>query len=256
MCCIAEGTASARLQQYIAARQQQAGVASPNSSVAANSAFTTYTAAAQQLHIQPLCLTGSPTASSSPGGASGTSSAAACISHQQPTGLQDAAAHAYFSQPGSGAQLGVGSGGGHMGAGVTKQAESVQQREVQKHTLHSLAGAGYAHTRLEPFRPLTDKENSACIAFDEMSMGRQEASSYAEAASELAAGSLKAQQEASAAQASLGAVDMSELQPTLLVRKQEAENLSRNSSGKLDGELNNARSAARRMKLHAMLDAL
>lgn len=241
----AEGSASARLQQYIAARQQSR---TPSSTAAANSAFSSYTAAAGQLYIQPLSLAGSPTAaSSSPGiASSGRFPAAAAISHRLPGSMQGSAAHAHFFLPGSKTHIGLDSKGwSHMEAGGQNQDESAQR---------FLAGAAYAHAKLEPFRLLTDKENSACSKFFEMTMGRQQSTSYAEAASILAGNDVKSQQDATAMSQGMHGAEFR--LGTAVTRGSEVTNLSSTSDGRLERESSQGRSAARRMKLHAMLDNL
>ena len=239
----AGGSASACLQQYIAARQQ---VETPDSAAAANSAFSSYTAAAQQLYIQPLCLAGSPTAaSSSPGiASSGRLPAADMMTHKLSGNMQGPVAHAYLFKPGSKSQLGFGhKAWGHVDTVTPTQAESAQQAELHLQTHQPLAGAAYADAKLEPFRPLPDKEDSARVKFDGLSMGLKEAASYAAAASDLAG------PQQNAATASHSTKD-------LIPQEHEAGNMSRLLSGKLERESSQGRTAARRMKLHAMLDSL
>jgi hypothetical protein len=201
----ADDAVRARLHHYIAARQQNSF---GNSSDAANTTSSGISSTTHQLHIQPLCLTGSPTASSSPGMAS-SGNLSVPATHTPPLGtLTGAAAHAYFFVPGlrtlSGSGSGSGSGqfdAGQLGTRPLGAAPAGPQLDLSKlaatqpaisqEVAQLLAGAFAARAtatagdRLEPNRRLTDKENSACIAFDEMSMGRQEASSLAEAASNL-----------------------------------------------------------------------
>lgn len=249
---IAEGSASARLQQYIAARQQSG---TSNSIAAANSAFSSYMAAPQQLYIQPLCLAGSPTAASSPGiASSGSFPPAVSVTQQLPGSMQGGADHAHFFVPGSKAQLGFDhKGWGHMDD-VSKQAVPAQQEELRTHADQPLAGTAYAHAKLEPFRPLFDKQNSARIKFDALSMGRQEAISFAEAASLLAGEALKSQQDAATAYQGMKGAGLH--LGTAMTNGKDVGEMSRHSSGKLEREPSQGRSAATRMKLHAMLDNL
>lgn len=279
--CIADDASRASLQHYIAARQQNSF---GNSSEAANTTFNGISSTAQQLHIQPLCLAGSPTASSSPGMASSGSFSASAAHTPPPGSLTGPAAHAYFfmpglralSQSGSGSGLGSGQfgamqcGSGPAGAQLDFAQLAASQAGIIHDVAQLLAGAVAARAaatataadRLEPNRCLTDKENSACIAFDDMSMGRQEASSLAEAASnlsEIASGT----QQSGVIDSNLQAPNDHNLHdPTVATPSvgstgaRVAIDVDRSGSGKLDADGSQGRSAARRLKLHAMLENL
>ena len=268
MPCFADDAAKVRLQHYIAARQQN----SFGSSEAANTTFTGSISSAHQLHIQPLCLTGSPTASSSHGIASSGNPSVSAVFTSSPGGLSRAAAHAHFFLPGFKAgqfQAGPGQDGAGQPCGALEAAQlgrltklSSLQGGLPPDVSQLLEGAVAARARLEPKRMLTDKENSACMAFDEMSMGRQEASSHAEAASRLTETASALQQHVPAehdAETSHGRAELhSKLAPQSVNRNKVkvASDMNRSESGKLESENSQGRIAARRIKLHAMLENL
>ena len=206
--------------------------------------------------------------------------------HTPPLGtLTGAAAHAYFFVPGlrtlSGSGSGSGSGqfdAGQLGTRPLSAAPAGPQLDLSKlaatqpaisqEVAQLLAGAfaaratATASDRLEPHRRLTDKENSACIAFDEMSMGRQEASSLAEAASNLSEVVSGSQQsgasESGPTTADVGGPhDMKLATPSVgSTGARVAIDTDKTGSGKLDADGCQGRSAARRLKLHAMLENL
>lgn len=258
-----------RLQHYIGARQQSSF---GNSSEAANTTFSDGISSAHQLHIQPLCLTGSPTASSSPGVASSGNPSVSAAFTSSPGGLSGAAAHAHFFLPSFKAgqfQAGPGQHGAGQPVGALEDAQlsrlsklSSLQGGLPPDVSQLLEGAVAARARLEPKRMLTDKENSACIAFDEMSMGRQEASSLAEAASRLTETASASQQSAPAEHYSETSYGRAELHlhlapPSVGSNKiKVSSEMDRSESGKLESENSQGRIAARRIKLHAMLENL
>lgn len=278
----ADDAVRASLHHYIAARQQ---ASFNNSSDAANTTFSGISSTAHQLHIQPLCLTGSPTASSSPGMAS-SGIPSVPTTHTPPLStLTGAAAHAYFFTPGlrtlSGSGSGSGSGqcdAGHLstrplgaapaGTQLDLSKLAATQPAISQEVAQLLAGAFAARAtatagdRLEPNRRLTDKENSACMAFDEMSMGRQEASSLAEAASNLSEVASGSQQlglgESGPTTAHVGRPhDMKLANPSVGSNgARVTPDIEKTGSGKLDTDGCQGRSAARRLKLHAMLENL
>lgn len=278
----ADDAVRASLHHYIAARQQNSF---GNSSGAANTTFSGISSTAHQLHIQPLCLTGSPTASSSPGMAS-SGNLSVPATHTPPPGtLTGAAAHAYFFAPGLRTLSGSGSGSGSgqfdagqlgtrslgaapAGAQLDLSKLAATQPAISQEVAQLLAGAFAARAtatagdRLEPNRRLTDKENSACIAFDEMSMGRQEASSLAEAASNLSEVVSGSQQSGASEPGPTtayvgGPCDMKLATPSVgSTGARVAIDIETTGSGKLDADGCQGRSAARRLKLHAMLENL
>ncbi|DBB07177.1 TPA: hypothetical protein ACH3X1_011744 [Trebouxia sp. C0004] len=278
----ADDAVRACLHHYIAARQQNSF---GNSSDAANTTFSGISSTAHQLHIQPLCLTGSPTASSSPGMAS-SGNLSIPATHSPPLGtLTGAAAHAYFFTPGLRTLSGSGSGSrsghfdaGHLdtrplgaapaGAQLDLSQLAATQPIISQEVAQLLAGAFAARAtatagdRSESNCRLTDKENSACIAFDEMSMGRQEASSLADAASnlsEIASGSQQSGvSESGPTTAHVdGPHDMKLATPSGgSTGARVTIDTKRSVSGKLDTDGCQGRSAARRLKLHAMLENL
>ena len=256
------------MQQYIAARQQPSF---GHSSEAANTTFSGGSASAQQLHIQPLCLTGSPTASSSPNVASSGNPSASAMYTSSPGGLSGAATHAHFFLPAVKAEH-FRAEAGQEGTRPSETAlEAAHLSRLTKlSSMHGglppevaqlLEGAVAARARLEPHRCLTDKENSACIAFDGMSVGRHEASSLAEAASQLAEATSASQQSEAENHARAPysqAGHQSHVAPPSVgsSRVKAASCLERADSGKLEAENSQGRIAARRTKLHAMLENL
>ena len=260
-----EDSAKARLQHYIAARQQNSF---GQSSEADTTTFTSGYSTAQQLHIQPLCLAGSPTASSSPGivSSGNLSVSAACTS--SPSGLSEAAAHAHFFLPSfkAGFQANPGQDGRGQLEGALESTQlsklSSLQGGLPPDVARLLEGAVAARARLEPNRRLTDKENSACIAFDDMSMGRPEDSSLAKAASgpmETVSGSEQSEAAEQPAGSSHGRAELrSNVAPPSVGsnRVKVATGMEGMQNGNFDLEGTQARSAARRMKLHAMLENL
>ena len=176
------------------------------------------------------------------------------MGQQLPGSVQGGADHAHFFLPGSKAQLGFDQKGwGHMD-GVSQQAVPAQQEELQAHAHQLLAGTAYARAKLEPFRPLFDKQNSARIKFDAMSVGRQEVISFSEAASTMAGETLKSQKGTATASQSMNSADV-KFSSGVTSGKDKGE-MSRQSSRGLERESSQGRSAATRMKLHAMLDNL
>ena len=266
---LADDSAKVRLQQYIAARQQNSF---GQSSEAATTDFTGGNTTAHQLHIQPLCLTGSPTASSSPGIASSGNPSVSAAYTSSPSGLSAVAAHAHFFLPAFRTgqfQAGPGQDGrGQLGGALeTTQLSKLSklsslQGGLPPDIAQFLEGAVAARARLEPTRRLTDKENSACIAFDDMSMGRAGDSALAEAASglvETASGSQQSDAAEHHAETSHGHAEFrSNVAPPSVGsnRVKMVSDMERVHSGRFDSEGTQARSAARRIKLHAMLENL
>ena len=299
---IADDGAKIRLQHYIAARQQNSF---GHSSEACATTLTGGSSTAHQLQIQPLCLNGSPTASSSPGIASSGNPSAPAGYTSSPSNLSGAAMHARFFLPGFKAgqfqaapgqdgagqfhaapgQGGAGQfqaapwqdGTGHFPAGPrfesTGQLQtalrqpgialettqlsklSSMQAGLPPDVAQLLEGAAAARARLEPNRCLTDKENSACFALGGMSMRRREDSRLMETTS--------ASQHSHAAErhveTSQGHAELyANMAPPSVGsnRVKMMADLERVHSGKTDSEGNQGRSAARRMKLHAMLENL
>lgn len=298
----ADDGAKLRLQHYIAARQQNSF---GHSSEACATALPGSSSTALQLQIQPLCLTGSPTASSSPGIASLGNPSAPAGYTSSPSNLSGAAMHAHFFLPGFKAgqfQAGLGQDGqgqfqaasgqdstgqfhtglgqdgmGHFQAGPrlegTGQLQaafrqpgmaleatqltklSSMQAGLPPDVAQLLEGAAAARARLEPNRCLTDKENSACFALGGMSMAGREDSRLMETAS-------ASQQSHAAERHSDISHGHAELHANVAPpsvgsnRVKMMADLERVHSGKSDSEGNQGRSAARRMKLHAMLEDL
>lgn len=157
-----------------------------------------------------------------------------------------------------------------LGAQPTLSQLAAAQPGISPHVAQLLAGAFAARTiattgdRLEPTSYLTDRENSACNAFDGMSMGRPEASSSAEAASnatEVGAASGSQQpgvrESVCATAHAPSAHGASEAIPIVgPTAGRVAVDIERIESGKLDADGCQGRSAARRLKLHTMLKNL
>lgn len=262
---LADESAKARLHHYIAARQQNSF---GQSSEADTTTFASGNSTAHQLHIQPLCLTGSPTASSSPGIAPSGNPCVSAAYGSSPSGLSGAAAYAHFFLPGFRAGLdsapgqeGRGQLGGALGSTQLSKLSSMQGG-LPPDVAQLLAGAIAARARLEPNRRLTDKENSACLAFDDMTMGRPEYSSLPGAASgltESVSGSEQSGAAALPAEPSHGHAELySNVAPPSVgsSRVKVASALEGMRYRKADSEGTQARSAARRVKLHAMLENL
>ena len=298
--CGADNAAGASLQHYIAARQQNS-IGTSND--AANTSYSNISSSAHQLHIQPLCLTGSLTSSSSPGIASSGNPSISASETPPPGNMGGAAAHAYFfmqglrglsgsghfdagqsgsafrslsdsgsdfisGQLGAGLRASSGSGSQHFDAGRSGTAPSAAQlaaaqAPISPEVAQLLAGAVAARAtatataadRLEPKRCLTEKENSACIAFDEMSMGRQEASSLAEAASSQP-GSGSQHFAVSESSTAHGLTEPNMATPSVGSSKSRVAIHMKSGSDRLDADGCQGRSAARRMKLHAMMENL
>lgn len=261
---LADDSAKARLQHYIAARQQ---ISFGQSSEADSTTYASGSSTAHQLHIQPLCLTGSPTASSSPGIATSGDPCVSAAYGSSPSGLSGAAAHAHFFLPGFRAGLEPGQGqegrgqlGGALGSKQLSKLSSMQG-VLPPDVAQLLEGALAARARLEPYRQLTDKENSACLAFDDMTMGRPESSSLPGAASgltETVSGSEESDAAELPAELSHGHAELhSNVAPPSVGsnRVKVAPGLEGMRYGKTDSGTQ-ARSAARRVKLHAMLENL
>lgn len=262
---LADDSAKARLQHYIAARQQNSF---GQNSEADSTTFVSGSSTAHQLHIQPLCLTGSPTASSSPGIVTSGNPSVSAAYGSSPSGLSGAAAHAHFFLPGFRAGLECGPGqegrgqlGGALGSKQLSKLSSMQGG-LPPDVVQLLEGAVAARARLEPTRRLTDKENSACLAFDDMSMGRPGYSSLPAAASgltESVSGSEQSDAAELPAEPSHGHAELrSNVAPPSVGsnRTQVASGLEGMRYRKTDSERTQARSAARRVKLHAMLENL
>ena len=135
------------------------------------------------------------------------------------------------------------------------------QSPASQEVAQLLAGAVAARAKLEPERCLTDKENSACIAFDEMTMGRQETSSLAEAASNLSevASGTQFDKYIPYTQPRRGHENLEAIVATPSAGSnggRVSADMERYDSGKFDSDGWQGRSAARRMKLHAMLENL
>ena len=271
VCPHADDSAKARLQHYIAARQQNSF---GHSSEADSTIFAGGSGTAHQLHIQPLCLTGSPTASSSPGIASSGNPCVSAAYGSSPSGLSGAASHAHFFLPGFRAGLEPGPGqegrgqlGGALGSKQLSKLSSMQGG-FPPDVVQLLEGAVAARAMLEPNRRLTDKENSACIAFDDMTMGRPGYSSLPGAASGLTESVSGSEESGSAellepshghAELSHGHAELhSNVAPPSVgsSRVKVASGLEGMHYRKTDLEGTQARSAARRVKLHAMLENL
>ena len=260
-----EDSAKVRLQHYIAARQQNS---LGQSSEADTTTFTGGYSTAHQLHIQPLCLSGSPTASSSPGIASSGNPCVSAAYASSPSGLSGAAAHAHFFLPSfkAGFQANLGQDGRGQLEGALESTQlsklSSMQGGLPPDVAQLLEGAVPARARLEPNRRLTDKENSACIAFDDMNMGRPEDSGLAKAASGpmgADSGSERSEAAEQHAGSSHGRAELySNVAPPSVGsnRVKVASGMEGVQTGNLDSEGTQARSAARRMKLHAMLENL
>lgn len=294
----ADDGARVRLQHYIAARQQNS---LGHSSEACATALPSSSSTALQLQIQPLCLTGSPTASSSPGITSLGNPFAPAGYTSSPSNLSGAAMHAHFFLPGFRAgqfQAGPGQDGagrfqaasgqdstgqfptGPLGnfqtgprlegtgqlqaafrqPGIALEATqltklSSMQAGLPPDVAQLLEGAAAARARLEPNRCLTDKENSACFALGGMSMAGQEDSRLMETTS-------ASQQSHAAERHPEISHEHAELHANVAPpsvgsnRVKMMADLERVHSGKSDSEGNQGRSAARRMKLHAMLENL
>ena len=253
------------MQIYIAARQQNSG---GQSSEADTTTFPHGSSSAHQLHIQPLCLIGSPTASSSPGIASSGNPSVSAAYASSPSGLSGAAAHAHFFLPSFEAQFqakpqqdGRGQLGGALESTQLTKLSSIPGG-LPSDVAQLLEGAVAARARLEPNRLLTDKENSACIAFDDMTMGRPDDSSLAGAASrhmETVSGSEHFEPAEQHAETSYGRSELhSNVAPPSVGsnRVKVASSMEGMHNAKFDLEGTQARSAARRMKLHAMLENL
>lgn len=268
-CSPTEDSAKVSLQHYIAARQQNSfGQSSEADSTTFSSGYST----AHQLHIQPLCLIGSPTASSSPGIASSGNPSVSAGYTSSPSGLSGAAAHAHFFLPSfkvggfqaNPGQDGTGQLGGALeGSQLSKLTKlSSMQGDLPSDVAQLLEGAVAARARLEPNRRLTDKENSACIAFDDMTMGRPDDSSLAGAASRLMETVSGSEQSEAAEQRAETSHRRSELHSDVASpsvgsnRAKLASSMEGMHGGKTDLEGTRARSSARRMKLHAMLEDL
>lgn len=267
-CSPTEDSAKVSLQQYIAARQQNSFGPSSEADVTTVAGGSS---TAHQLHIQPLCLAGSPTASSSPGIVSSGNPSVSAAYASSPSGVSGAAAHAHFFLPSfkAGFQANRGQDGrGQLGGALdsTQLSKltklSSMQGGLPPDVAQLLEGAVAARARLEPNRRLTDKENSACIAFDDMSMGKPDDSSLAGAASDLmetASGSEQSEAAEQHAETSHGRAELhSNVVPPSVGsnRVKVASGMEGIHNGKFDSEGTQARSAARRMKLHAMLENL
>lgn len=133
---------------------------------------------------------------------------------------------------------------------------SSMQAGLPPYIAQLLEGAIAARARLEPNRCLTDKENSACFALDGMTMGRPDDSRLMETASASQRSTAAAEQhtETSHGHAELHS---SVASPSVASNRVKlVADLERVHSGKSDSEGTQGRSAARRMKLHAMLENL
>ena len=188
-----------------------------------------------------------------------------------PSGLSGAAAHAHFFLPSfkAGFQANPGQDGRGQLGGPLERAQlskltklSSMQGGLPPDVAQLLEGAVAARAKLEPHRRLTDKENSACIAFDDLTMGRPDDSSLAGAASDLMETVSGSEQSAAAEQHTETSHGHAELHSNVVPpsigsnRVKVASGLEGMHDGRFDLEGTQARSAARRMKLHAMLENL